>query len=302
LWGGVALAGVGGIAGLIRPGPSPSPTADQTQQAHAPAVPVTVAGFAEVAVRSWLTASEDTVGTVDGLFLIDPDLEPNTLGQRSAGQTTAVAAHALGDGYWAVTVAADVDERGAEGAWQTLGTRYFEVGVVEDRGGRLAAVTAPAMVAAPPTAYEPARPATGGTRTPDPDDPVTQTVDGFFDALLTGAGDLSRYLAPGVDITAVTPPPFIEAAVARQAVEHDQPDRARVRCEVRALTATRATWTLAYEVALAERDGRWEVTTLSGAPTLAATPAERREDQPAPPAATTSSPLPPVPVAPEPGA
>ncbi|MDT7847483.1 hypothetical protein [Streptomyces justiciae] len=95
----------------------------------------------------------------------------------------------------------------------------------------------------------------------------------FLAAYLTGAGEVDRYLAPGVRPTAVSPAPFtavtvrqisaIEEAAAGNEVPGDG-----TRVHIRATAAAQDTtgrWPLAYELTLTARSGRWEVAALTSA-------------------------------------
>src|SRR5262249_20199473 len=108
---------------------------------------------------------------------------------------------------------------------------------------------------------------------------------------LTGDGDVSRYLAPGVALDAVTPAPFTKVTVDRLAVAKiDGSTRARVLAT--ATTSAGGQRSVGYELGIHPRAGRWAVTSLAGAAVLA--------DQPATPAST--APTAPAPTAPAPTA
>ncbi len=278
LWGLVGLAAIGGVAGLLRPtGIDPQPSAAPIEWP----VPAHVAGFAEYAVHTWLAATPELNGPLDALFL-DPPEPSDRLALRPMA-VTAIGARPENDGYWAVTVAAFVESLEVPvGQAMTL---YFEIGIVESDGG-LAAAATPALVAAPRSTHG-TRPAPISSA--DPDDPIVTTLDGFFRSLLVGDGDISRYLAPGTVINAVVPAPFVHTEViglSARRTEHE----VVVRVELGAAAADGAEWTLGYEVSLVERDDRWEVSSISGAPDVTSTTAEERSPQVAPdPTATTSA-------------
>lgn len=301
LWGLVGLGAVGGLVGLLRPS-SPETTATAEGDGSG-TVPVEVAGFAEVAVTAWLEFDGGDRGEeeLDALYAVDPPSAASDTGRRRVGVTNVVGARPLGEHYWAVTVAAPVDEY-VEERWRAAGTWYLEVGVVAE-GGTMTAVTEPALVPAPAAPEEPPRPAGGGLGVPGSDDEaMAATVQGFLAALVAGDGDVSRYLAPDVEIVPVTPAPFAEVTLQRWAVEELGDDQARVRVSARGVSAGGVPRTVNYELGLAQRAGRWEVTSLSGAPTL-----HDEDGRPAPttagssttaPAVTTTSPS----IASEPGA
>jgi hypothetical protein len=143
---------------------------------------------------------------------------------------------------------------------------YLEIGVTRTDQG-LRSVGTPAVVPGPsdPTPLSNA-PAT--LSSPAQDDPRAVTAEAFLRALLTGAGDPVRYAAPDSAIAAIAHPPFVTVTVERTAVLESDPTRTVLRVTVNATTADDIERQTAYELVLAERDGRWEIKALSGAPTL----------------------------------
>ncbi|MBW3643614.1 MAG: conjugal transfer protein, partial [Actinobacteria bacterium] len=177
---------------------------------------------------------------------------------------------------------------------------FFEVGVVHLEG-RPAAVGTPAVVPEPPSRLIPplAGPALGRAR---PGDALAATAASFLRALLTGSGEVARYLAPRTAIAPVSPPPFAAVEVERTALVETTPDRSVLRVEALSTTAGGTDLRLVYELTLEQRGGRWEVRHLSGAPTL------RHANPPPPDRATTTvpatdtPPTPPTTSSPTPGA
>jgi hypothetical protein len=144
--------------------------------------------------------------------------------------------------------------------------RYFAVPVVADSGGASFTVSgAPGVVAGPARAE--------GTRSPytvtvPTDSEVSSAAGEFLSAYLAGAGEVDRYLAPGVSLSPVSPAPYqtvtvqqIVAAGQEAAAESVPADgtRVRVMAEVEARDSA-GRWPLAYELTLKARSGRWEVT------------------------------------------
>jgi hypothetical protein len=300
LWTLVVLGALGGLVGMVRP--SPQPVARASGDDVAATVPPETAGFAELAVTTWVSAQgDDAEEEVGALFAVDPSTNAGDAGRRRVnGDATTVDARRIDDDYWAVTVAAPVDEFVDE-RWVAAGTWYLEVGVARTDEG-LIAVAEPAVVPAPAEPTDAPRPAGEGLGVPAQDDEeMANTVQGFLSALVAGSGDVSRYLAPDVEIAPVTPAPFSEVALQRWAVTPVDEGEARVRLVARATSAAGVPRTVSYELGLAQRAGRWEVTSLSGAPTI-----DESETVPAP--TTTSSTTAPddatttVPIVSEPGA
>lgn len=265
LWGLIGVSALGGVAGLVR-APDTAAPVERTVSSNSTA-PASVAGFAEFAVRSWLVHTESSDSLLESLYATDPG--PAHTDQAIVGYTSAVASRLVETRYWAVTVAAHVDEP-ADGAatvpW------FFEVGIVEDGAGAFMAVGTPALLPAPRVAVDPPTPLVSTLRRPDPRDPIATTVRGFLQAMLAGGGDVSRYAAPDVTLTAISPAPFLAFELTGEASQTLPSGEVRFRAEVRGTSTADDTWTVAYELVLAERGGRWEVRSVSGAPTLGSPP------------------------------
>lgn len=267
LWALVGLGALGGLVGLLRP--AAEPTVSDAGSSADDIVPPETAGFAEVAVTTWVEAQGDDADSALGpLYAQDPSTNAGDTGRRRvAGDATTIGARQVQDDYWAVTVAVPVEEAVDDG-WQDAGTWYAEVGIARSDGD-LVAVAEPALVPAPVEPADAPRPAGDSLVIPSQDDEeMANTVQGFLSALLANSGDVSRYLAPDVEILPITPAPFTEVALQRWDVTPVDDGEARVRVLARARSAGGVPRTLSYELGLAERAGRWEVTSLSGAPTI----------------------------------
>ncbi|WP_331757091.1 conjugal transfer protein (plasmid) [Streptomyces sp. NBC_01544] len=261
------------------------------------------AGFAQLFVAAFISAGE---GDQDKLAAYYPDATSLRLegasDRRHGEQLTVVRLRQTDSGIWSVTVAARItdtkpaakpadgqpDDKDEAKATAAQAVRYFQVPVATattaDRASGYTALAMPAEVAAPERieapglVYGPMRPAL-------PADPRTQAVTEFLTAYLTGAGELDRYLAPGTHLAPVTPAPYTGIAVDTLAIEGEKgtepvtavPDDGTT---LRLLVALRATGhdkvrvPLTYALTLKARAGRWEIASLDGAPTLAATPTE----------------------------
>jgi hypothetical protein len=268
LWALVALGALGGLVGLLRP--TTQAAAPSSAGSDADVMPPEVAGFGELAVTTWIEAEGDGAeARLDPLFAVDPPANAGDAGRRRVnGDATAIAAREVSDGYWAVTVVAPVDEMDDAGHWQAAGNWYVEVGVASTAEG-LVAVAEPAIVPAPTQPADAPEPAGDGLGVPaQEDEDMATTVEGFLRALMAGDGDVSRYLAPDVEILPVTPAPFRDVTLQRWAVTDTGEHRVRVRLAARATSEGGVPRTVSYELGLAEREGRWEVTSMSGAPTI----------------------------------
>ncbi|MDT0468462.1 conjugal transfer protein [Streptomyces gibsoniae] len=252
-----------GIAVLS--GPATVAAAPSTKPAAVPAAAVGAdpAGYAQLFVGAWLRSNagdaESAQARLAQSMAADVDLPDRAAAAHAALQSvTAVRSAQLEAGAWSVTVAAQY----ADGR-----LRYYAVPVATDRRGTSFTVTgAPAVVAGPARAEVPKSPY--GVTVPD--GALSSAVAEFLSAYLTGAGEVDRYLSPGVNLTAVSPAPYTALSVQQvSAVEQAAADgqvpadgtTVRVRVVVEARDAD-GRWPLAYELALKARSGRWEVAGL----------------------------------------
>ncbi|MEU1533933.1 conjugal transfer protein [Streptomyces fagopyri] len=244
-----------------------APTADRaaagkTTPVRASGAAADPAGYAQLFVAAWLRSSADDARSAQARLAqsMAPEVElPDPAeGVRSKPQSvTAVRSAQRGGGAWSVTVTAQY----ADGR-----LRNYAVPVVADRSGGSFAVTgAPGVVAGPARADVPASP----YRVTVPEGDLSSSVGEFLSAYLAGAGEVDRYLAPGVVVSALTPAPYtratvrqvraVEAAAAGLAAADGTAVHVLVQVEAR---DGGGRWPLAYELALTARSGRWEVTAL----------------------------------------
>jgi hypothetical protein len=149
-------------------------------------------------VVAWLEATGDADDAAKVLFA-DPPAPASGTVTTSVRRTSAIGARRVGDGYWAVTVAAVVNERDRDqlGATTTL---TIEIAVLVDTDGRMTAMGTPAVVPTPSSLAARVGLAGPTSGVPAIDDPVLVTVQGFLNALLTRTGDVGRYLTPGLTV------------------------------------------------------------------------------------------------------
>lgn len=282
LWLAVGLGAVGGAVALLglSGGEAEAVVVDADDQvAGAAAVPAPVTETAEMAVETWLTATEDDAGLLDGLFVEEVALRPADDGtQVEVGRLTSVAAHLVEEGYWVVTVRADVVES-VGGEARPPAAWYVEVGIVGDVGAGLAALSTPGVVPAPPASFEGWASSRPTLSAPDDDDPVAATVEGFLRAVLTGQGDTSPYLAPGAVITGASPPPFADVAISQMATEEQDGGELHVWVDVVATTPAGREQPASYELVASPRADGWEIASLWGAPSLRSAPAPEGQGQ-----------------------
>ncbi|MET7685182.1 conjugal transfer protein [Streptomyces sp. NPDC005423] len=220
-------------------------------------------GYAQVFVGAWLRSSGSDESSAQARLAqsLAPDVDlPDPVAGRQAKPESVVPVRTAqhDDDAWSVTVAAQY----ADGS-----VRYYTVPLVSDStGGTFTVTGAPGVVAGPARATVPASP----YRVTVSDGDLTSAVGEFFAAYLTGAGEVDRYLAPGVNLSAVSPAPYTAAAVQQvSAVEQaatagqvpGDGTTVHILAQVNAQDA-RGRWPLAYELTLRARSGRWEVAAL----------------------------------------
>ncbi|MGW0632058.1 conjugal transfer protein [Streptomyces sp. NPDC002758] len=221
------------------------------------------AGYAQLFISAWLRSSADDATSAQALLAqsMAPDVDlpdPTADAQLAPQLVTAVRSAQRDGGAWLVTVAAQY----ANGS-----VRYYAVPVTADRSGTSFAVTgAPGVVAGPARAEVPKSPY--GVTVPEGD--LSSAVGEFLAAYLTRAGEVDRYLAPGVQLSAISPAPYQAVVVQQVSAVEEAAAAGQVPAagtEVRVLAQVEARgvggrWPLSYELLLKARSGRWEVAAL----------------------------------------
>lgn len=225
-------------------------------------------GFAELFIATYLGVGEDTTDAL-APFMDGVALDGVETGTWSAVRTTSLGTHVVSPGYYSVLVAAEVVGVGLDDhiAWAPVGTRYYSVGVIETTAG-WSVTGLPTMI--PPPAKAAASELLiehfdGLAAMPG----VDQLLYDFLGALLTGDGDLTRYTSPSSSIVAVQPPPFASVEVLRAGSAETSDGLIEVGAVVRATDGDGRVQILEYALVVEQRDGRWEVSNLLPAPTLA---------------------------------
>ncbi|MFJ8158480.1 conjugal transfer protein [Streptomyces sp. NPDC094468] len=246
---------------------STPPTAQATVPGKPTGVRTVVAaepdGYAQLFLSAWLRSSADDATSAQARLAqsLAPgvDLPAPDSGVHRAPQSVTVLRSVQGaSGSWSVTVA--VQYAGSP-------VRYYMVPVAYDAAQTAFAVTgAPGEVAGPARA----RPAESPYAVTVPQGDLSSAVGEFLSAYLTGAGQVDRYLAPGVHLSAVSPAPY-SAVTVEQVLSAEEAaaaakvpaDGSTVRVAVRVLAQDAGDrWPLAYELTLRARSGRWEVAAL----------------------------------------
>ena len=224
-----------------------------------------VEGFAELFIAAYLRAGEDSTDALDP-FTDGVALDGVETGSWAAVSTVSLGAEEVSPGYYAVTVAAEIVAADSEADSEPVRVRYFSVGVAETPAGWVV-VGPPALMPSPPRATAPELVIgrfDGLAGAPG----LGEMLSRFLAALLTGVGDLPRYTSPSSPIVAVQPPPFANVEVLRGGLT-EAPDGTEVAVLVRAIDKDGRAQILEYALMVGQRDGRWEVSRLLPAPSLA---------------------------------
>lgn len=253
LWALVGVAAISGIAAFVRPVPPPASGGPAgPEPGEVTSASWAAAGFAERFVAAYLAASDG--GELEEFLGYSPELRPSVDdGARSAPPVVrAVAVEPLGGGYWAVTVAA--------------GAGWWRVGVTEASGWVASGLPAP--VAGPAAATERVDLSVPLMETPPADDTAVDTMAGFLAAYACGAGELSRYLRPGVVVAAVEPAVCTEVELTRWGAAPGASESAQTVVVDAVLDPRESARTVTYVAELSMRGGRWEIAGLLAAPPL----------------------------------
>jgi hypothetical protein len=262
VWGAVAAGpialavAVATPATVVRAAPATKPTTVKTTVSANPS------GYATVFLGAWLRSRAGAETTAQARLAQsmapDVDLPETTDAQPEPESVVAVRSAQQTGTAWSVTLAAQY----ANGS-----VRYYTVPVAADSAGFSFTVTgAPGVVAGPSRVQVP-KPSYAVTV---PEGDLSSAVGEFLAAYLTGAGEVDRYLSPGVKLAAVSPAPYtavavqqvlaVEEAAAAEQVPADG-TTVRVLASVEARDAS-GRWPLAYELTLKARSRRWEVAAL----------------------------------------
>ena len=170
--------------------------------------------------------------------------------------------------------------------------RYFAVPVRITPSG-LSALTLPAP--APEPLHETGAALRYGSSVM-PSGAIGTAVAAFLSALLTGTGEITRYITPGAEIRAVEPAPYRRAQL-RSLMATDEEAAPLEGTEARVLVTAVVTdglkrqLTTQYALSLKARGGRWEVAAVDTAPVVnIPTPTPTRTPTTAPTSSSSGTP------------
>ncbi|MDQ7809401.1 conjugal transfer protein [Amycolatopsis sp. A133] len=258
------------IAGLIVLQPAGAPS---MRDGGAPAPSTSPQGWAEMYVRSWLSATRDDPADLETFY------PPGMKSQRAVGtqvpvDTGVISAVSPVSGVWSVVVVADVLVLQPDG--KRAATLLCAQVAMSGTDAAYVATALPAVVACPGTSgavqlvYD---------EVADPGGPVGQSVTGFLAAYLAGQGQLDRFVSPGASVALPRPVPYAAVQVTEvRTHEKFEPGQAArpvdgtvVHSFVHAWgwDATGQSTPVDYALTLVARAGRWEINRIDPAPLMA---------------------------------
>lgn len=274
LWLLVFSGAAGGITAAVRPTPAPV-----VSDVEVPASALGPSGVAEGFISAFLQAGQDREDLLAGYLADPPSLTRVEPGSMLATRVATLTATETEPGAWSIAVAADVMLFDAEvGGYTAAGTRCYLTAVRAVAEG-WAVMGLPAQISCPPPAPTPGLDYSSSSVPLTDSDLVGDTVSRFMAALLAGTGELSRYLQPDADITAIIPAPFTEVDLTALLLSGNSPDidpdtapadglSIEVLASVEGTDAGGRVQRLAYVLELSSRGGRWEVVTLTANPSI----------------------------------
>lgn len=258
------------IAGLIVLQPAGAPT---MRDGGAPAPSSSPAGWAEMYVRSWLSATRDDPADLE-TFYPSGMKSQRAVGTQVPLDTAVISAVSPAPGVWSVVVVADVLVLQPDG--KRAATLLCAQVAMSGTEAAYVAAALPTPVACPGTggavelAYD---------EVADPGGPVGQSVAGFLAAYLAGQGQLDRFVSPGASLALPRPAPYTAVQVTEvrthEKFEPGQAARPVDGTVIRSFThawgwdATGQSTPVDYALTLVARAGRWEINRIDPAPLLA---------------------------------
>lgn len=265
-----------------------TPAAVAVDQSNAEAIG---GAFAQQLVLAWLSSTQQNPAPLMALM---PSASVSQLARQAYTVSTPRVAGivAAGGGVWSVTVSATVTD-----AARHTAVRYYQVPVQVQpgSGGTVTALSLPSVVSGPVVGASSTSQYTGMVNMTGP---VAQTITQFLAAYLAGSGNVSRYTTPGVVLNPVSPAPFssvqLTSLSSTSSVSDATPangQRIQVQAVVSAMSTSTQMLPVSYALVLTARAGRWEITSISPAPSYQA-PAASAGGAPATAGASTGTSVP----------
>lgn len=272
LWVAVLCGPAALVANLVGPSAAEQTAVAQTAPSAAMAEQAAVGEFAARYVDAWIETTDANASDLDNYTPVPDTVVWPDEKSASADNAAVSSLSEQPNGLWSVTVGVDV-EPAEDGPVER---RYFQTTVAYD-DGKMASPALPSPVSTPANGKAPGLAYQQDVAS---DSSAGKTVADFLDAYATGAGELSRYITPGVSIRPISPAPYkkvelLEVASTQDLLDAaDKPDEGQQAHIV--VTATGeldggAAIPLQYAMTLSARDGRWEVTGIDPTPRVSET-------------------------------
>ncbi|ONF74501.1 hypothetical protein AVR91_0203450 [Amycolatopsis keratiniphila subsp. keratiniphila] len=261
------LAVIVGLVVLRPSAPAQPPQSVQLLDASEPQ------GWAEMYVRSWLSANRDDSAGLEAFYPTGMK-STRAVGTQIPVDTSTLSVVSPRPGAWSVMVAANILVQQPDGKHRAR-LACANASLVGSAEGYVA-TSLPTPVACPRTraAVELDYPETA-----ELNGSVGQSVHGFLSAHLAGRGELNRYIAPETNIGAIVPPLYAEVQLLElRTHEQFEPGQAARPLDGTEVHVTARAWghdalgkvtTIDYALTLVARAGRWEVSRIEPAPLLA---------------------------------
>lgn len=258
---------------LVVPGPGTASNAAPTQvNAVRDTSEQSAGAVASGFVAAWLSATKDD-STELQRYVSTAGMDLPDKGWAFRNLTIASVGEATSAGFVPVQVAADVEETSIQAdapvtSWQQ---RYFAV-TVQVSDGAIGVVGMPAPVTGPAAPAK--QPDLDYSANISSNSPVSATASSFLAAYLTGNGEVSRYVTPEVEISAIEPAPYSAVKVndvSANAAPAEKPadgDVLNVLVKSELVSGTGQTISADYILTMTARADRWEVTSIDPTPTV----------------------------------
>lgn len=238
-------------------------------------------------VTAWLEARR---GQEDLIRALLPEAGAFRLPESGlkVSDSMAVDSVSSGEGLWAVTVAATVDDT------RMVSRRFFTI-PVKVSGQTVVAVSLPREVPGPQLAA--AAPELDYGVALASSSALFSTAGEFLAAYIAGQGDVARFISPGADIRAVAPAPFTAVEIKDIAAHSEVPGTPRDGVQLDILVTAAAhvgpqQVSVQYPLTLTVRAGRWEVAAIRDVPLMAVKqPSATASASQAPAASSSPSPV-----------
>lgn len=278
--GAIIAALVAGIVSLLLVvfGSSSTPAVVKATDNEAQSIDTAAQAQAEDVARqlvvTWLQGSRGNEREIERFVATPPNIPASAL---YVATDPAIASIVFDRDARTYAVTVSVSVLPANDASATIVRRYFQVPVVVTESGARAA-TLPSEVAQPSTAVD----LQLGYKFRVANHPIGTSANQFLAALLTGNGEVARYLTPGVSIAPIVPAPYrsialtdvlssVDLSASNSAAPRSDGDVVRLLITASLKITDAESVNGQYALTMTSRGGRWEVSAIDSTPLFAAT-------------------------------